>query len=572
MVVQESRLLALPDEILINIVSYLDSTESLCEARQVCSHLKELVDPIIFRDYDILHGEKSSRLAILLGRDDRRAAWLRSVLVSTKYDEDRGLEHFPNYLRRMRNLKNLILETPDCNSKSPKDRVRWVNLQKQYEAIFQQSSVAIPQEQRLLPNLEECTMHFVDDTVSLYPLTKYSSIFLHPTLKSLTLSCCCTDLPSNILKDYRQYRRTTALEHVHFEECDFDSDSLEILLKFPKELKSLKMSEGERYSNDFGSRHSRLHGNLNPGLLSHTLSKSVSNSLEILSISLGFQRARGQTINSPGRSLELKPLTNLKRLEIGMSTLGLLITRPKCDHQLYRRLPASLETIRVFTIPLLILRGKPPSPFQPCVIRDKAAHGLPNLKHLIYCYEYQAPRGRSSFGLIQHRGEDTITRIIEASKDNIKHINEKNFHLYRSAGVQVTLEVEVTPPGFIPPYLHSEEKPTRNVIWETTDPSSMTQTYAQRADRAARAALAAGNRDVRHADGNVEIPSEAAETSQASNAGLESGEDGLVEETEEDDDDDEQEQENALALMHLAPQAQELFELLVMQPGQPFQL
>ncbi|KAK5093266.1 hypothetical protein LTR70_004982 [Exophiala xenobiotica] len=576
MVVQESKLLALPDEILVHIVSFLNLGEDtgspggLLETRLTCSNLKALADPFLYESYQILQGEKSERLAVLLARDERRATWLRSVLVSTKYDDDRGLEHFPSYLRAMRNLRRLILETPDCNSKSPDDRVKWVQLQKQYELIFQQSSVAVPLEDRLLPMLEECTLHFVDDTVSLYPLTKYSSIFLHPTLKSLTLSCACTDMAGKILKDHRHLKRSTALEHVHFEECDFDADSLEILLKFPKALKSLRLSEGVRYSDDFGSRHSRLHGNLNPGTLSHALTKSVGHSLETLSLSLGFQRSRGQSINAPGRSLDLSGLVNLKRLEISMTTLGLLITRPKCDHQTYRRLPLSLETIRVFTIPMLILRGKPPVPFQSCLFKDKTTHGLPNLKHLIYCYEYQAPRGRSSFGLIQHRGEDAVTRIINQSKDNVKDINDRNYHIYKRNGIRVTVENEVTPPGFIPPYLHNEEKPTRGIMWDTAEPTFNALCIEDRSNQAARAALFNRNAttnemgDLFDDGGGVEgfVDAQNARRTAASD------DEDEVNGVEEDED----EGSNPLALMHLAPQAQELFELLVMQPGQPFQL
>lgn len=576
MVVQESRLLALPDEILIHIVNFLDLAEDpgssggLLEARLTCSNLKALADPFLYQSYRILQGEKSERLAVLLARDERRATWLRSILVSTKYDDDRGLEHFPTQLRAMRNLRRLILETPDCNSKSPSDRVKWVQLQRQYEVIFQQSSIAVPPEDRLLPMLEECTMHFVDDAVSLYPLTKYSSVFLHPTLKSLTLSCACTDMAGKILKDQRHLKHSTALEHVHFEECDFDADSLEILLKFPKALKSLRLSEGVRYSDDFGSRHSRLHGNLNPGALSYALSKSVGHSLETLSLSLGFQRSRGQSINTPGRSLDLSGLSNLKRLEISMTSLGLVITRPKCDHQTYRRLPASLETIRVFTIPMLILRGKPPVPFQSCLIKDKKAHGLAHLQHLIYCYEYQAPRGRSSFGLVQHRGEDAVTRIINRSKDNVRGMNDKKYHIYKKHGIRVTIENEVTPPGYIPPYLHNEEKPRRDIMWDTAEPTFNALCFEDRLDGTGQA-------------GPIDRGARTNEMGDVSDEG--GGEEGLVdghdaplaagsddEDEFEDIEEDEDGETNPLALMHLAPQAQELFELLVMQPGQPFQL
>lgn len=195
-VVQNSRLLALPDEILVALVEHLEY-EDLLAVKAVSAHLRALVEPRIYRNYGIGNGKTAQRLAILLTANPKRASWLRSVLVSTRYEDDDGLWLFPEQLRQMRNLKHVVLETPDCNSKLPVDRIRWVMLQEEYESIFSMSTLAVPMEERVLDKLQTCVMHLVDDKTSLYPLTKYSSIFLHPTLKSLTLSCACTDFPES---------------------------------------------------------------------------------------------------------------------------------------------------------------------------------------------------------------------------------------------------------------------------------------------------------------------------------------------------------------------------------------
>lgn len=466
MVNQTSRLLALPDEILINIVEHLDH-QDLLVARSVSTHLHGLVDPYLYKDYEISDGGKAVRLAAIITANPKRALWLRSVLVSTTYDGDKGLSMFPRQLQQMRNLKHLVLETPDCNSKLPADRVKWLILQQEYESILRSSTLAVPQAQRLLGNLESCTMHLVDESTSLYPLTKYSSIFVHPTLKSLTLSCACTDFPERLLAQYRRFKRSTALEYLHLEECDFDPQSLELLLKFPRGLKSLKLSEGTRYDNIHGTRQVRMHGNLTPTGISDALTRSVSDKLESLSLALGHINNRKASLTLPGRALNLTAITRLKHLSLSMRSLALVVSPSACDHQIYRRLPETLESFQVFSIKLLNERLKPATPFGACLYKAKAGHGLPRLNKIIYTYEYQASRGRSSQGLIQRPGSELLDRVVNLTKERICRYHNRHYARYKKSGVRMILEMDVTPPGFIPPYLNNEEKPVNSIFWDS---------------------------------------------------------------------------------------------------------
>lgn len=468
MIEQTSRLLNLPDEILINIVGHLEY-EDLLVARAVSTHLQALAEPHIYEGYKISHGRKSKRLATLIEANPKRASWLKSVLVSTRYEEDRGLWLFPDQLRQMRNLQHLVLETPDCNSKLPADRVTWVVLQEKYESILKQSTIDIPMEERVLGKLETCTMHLVDAKQSLYLLPKYSSIFLHPTLKSLRLSCACTDYPERLLTHYRRYKRSTALEHLHLEECDVDPRSLELLLKFPKGLKSLKLSEGTRYDTSHSSRSVRIHGNLMPGTLASALTRSVGDTLETLHLHLGFRIKSAFSINLPGRALDLRSMTRLTNLSLHWDTLCLVKTRPMCDHEVYRRLPPSITTLEVFGIPLIALQDGPVVPLNACVFKHKAAHGLPILKTVVYRYEYQTANGRSSRGLITRPNADLLNEVISAYMDALHKINDRKCRLYKKSGVRVIVEMEATPPGFIPPYLDNEEHPVVDTFWDSDD-------------------------------------------------------------------------------------------------------
>lgn len=149
-------LLHLPDEVLITIFGFLDFN-TLCDATLVCKHFNDLAEPFLYHSIEILNGDQASFLAASLQANDRRATWVRSLLVSVKFGDDLGLHTLPPYISRMCNLQDLCLETPDCNAKFPEERVSWVNLQDRYERIFESASAVVPASfGRLLPNLQTC--------------------------------------------------------------------------------------------------------------------------------------------------------------------------------------------------------------------------------------------------------------------------------------------------------------------------------------------------------------------------------------------------------------------------------
>lgn len=149
-------LLHLPDEVLITIFSFLDF-RTLCNATLVSKHFDDLAEPFLYHTIEVVSGRQASALSASLHANLRRTAWIRSLLVSTKFGEDHGLSSLPPYIFKMRNLRDLCLETPDCNAKFPEERVGWVNLQDRYERIFEAASAVIPNSvERALPNLRNC--------------------------------------------------------------------------------------------------------------------------------------------------------------------------------------------------------------------------------------------------------------------------------------------------------------------------------------------------------------------------------------------------------------------------------
>lgn len=480
-------LLDLPDELLIAIVSVVDK-KSLLRVRQTSRHLKELSEPVIFAQFEVLGEDRAIYLLTCMQADRRRPQWLRSLLVSTRFEDGRGLRWMPDCLAMMRNLRHLRLETPDCNTKAPKDRLVWLNIQNGYESVLMKSTVAMPPNERLLQNLQTCTMHFVDDTKALYPMTKYSSVFLHPTLKSLTLSCACTDFPDKLLAPFQSdYRHTTNLEHLHLEECDFEPRSLAVLLSFPKALKSLVLSEGTRYDEGFGPLRARMHGNVLPHHLAKAITTSCGDSLELLSLDLGYKREY-RPILTEGNFLDLTGLTRVKHLELSSETANnLVIARPQCDHQTHKRLPPNLETLKIFNVfpygfsfraDIAANRSdiSPRFPVQECFIKKKAEHGVPNLQHVIWSYQFPRINGgrRLEDFLRALAGDDVANSLqhLEAAKSRLASNCNKSLPVYKTAGIHMQVEVVEAISNYIPPYLYQEPKPSASLFWDSEAPSA----------------------------------------------------------------------------------------------------
>jgi len=307
-------------------------------------------------------------------------------------------------------------------------------------------------------------------------MTKYAMLFLHPNLRSLTMSCASTDYPDRLLVPFQndpQLTKSTALEHLHLEECDIFSPTLAILLSFPRALRSLQISEGIRYDGFFSARSSRLHGNVTPGPFVDAIAQQCRDSLEVLSLGLGYSRQGFQHINHPGQHLNLTAFEVLKRLELDVRTVNLVRVRPTCDHATWRRLPPNIDTLKVFGIPL---GERPPFqarrrvwlPFDTCLAADKAKHGVRHLSTLIYSYEYYREDDELPGLAILDDGDsvEEISQVMVAQRRLVSRCNEL-LPVYRKAAVRLQIEMVALPNGYIPPYLYPEDTPKHGIVWDS---------------------------------------------------------------------------------------------------------
>lgn len=319
----------------------------------------------------------------------------------------------------------------------------------------------------------------MDAHKEIYLLSKYAMLFLHPKLQDLTVSCASTDFPKNLLSDFQgdpNLEKSTALEYLHLEECDVFGPSLAILLSFAKCLKRLKLSEGVRYTPRRGF-HPRLHGNINPADLVEALSRHCGESLEWLSLSLGYTRDRHHHINQSGHHLNLSAFTNIRHLQVDMVTVFLLVPLRYCDHNLWRRLPPRLTSLKVFDIVALMdppfsALGREYWPFHDCVVKEKVRHGLQHLQKLTYSFITHAQENADPMDEQMFEQDDdeefpeVETNAYTRTKAKLIAAAATSYPMFKRAGVSLEVVLVSLPPGYIPPYLNAEDRPVEKVIWD----------------------------------------------------------------------------------------------------------
>ena len=146
----------LPGELLAYIVASIDDVTTLRQVAAVCRRLNDLTEPFLYQSLTVSNGSQAVMFAEAIAKRPSRASHVRSLLASTRFEKAQGIEQLPRSLAVMHNLRDLSLETPDCNLKEPGERVPWIQLQERYERIFQHSSLLLPPHARSLPRLRSC--------------------------------------------------------------------------------------------------------------------------------------------------------------------------------------------------------------------------------------------------------------------------------------------------------------------------------------------------------------------------------------------------------------------------------
>jgi hypothetical protein len=449
----------LPNELIEMVVARVGAIQDLRSLARVNKLFQELAEPHIYKDILIRKGSQARKLAAAFKSKPKRAAWVRTLRNACLYNCFPGLTELPSLVPGMNRLEELVVETPDCNTMEPEIRLPWIAQQSQYRDIF--IMAAVP-DSHLLARLRSCTLHFVDQSRSLYPIAHYSIIFLHPSLTSLTISCANIDGPNHLhpmlLKP--DLINTTALTTLNLIECDISLAGLYHLLRLPRALTSLTITEANHYvfyirdryhSGLFASKSLTPIAALQPQLRHLCIARLRYNEVHLFSIP----------------PLDLTPFTSLQSVEyahVQNPRWTTIHERDWCD--LVHRAGPQANTGGPNTTMLTYSDipchwwGKSIQFFK-CAFLNKVSHGIGNLKVLkLVLLDHELLVERWIFtGMVDEQQREPEVRRV--AKEKVRRLVRELGVLGRRPNVGVRVVVEWVRPngGTIPPYLMGEYVP-----------------------------------------------------------------------------------------------------------------
>ncbi|CAG8961311.1 hypothetical protein HYFRA_00013772 [Hymenoscyphus fraxineus] len=355
------QLQELADELLLSIVDQIDDRVSLCNLARTCSKLQLLSEPFIYKSVLVLKGSlvKDVLKPSFTARPTRLSA-IKDLAIRYRFDSEEGIEDLEPFLYHMDQLRNLIIEAPCCND-TPwafGDR-NWesqgrVDYGKLFEAslsgflldslshsLSDSLSNSSPITPRHLANLQSLTLHSHNAGTgrSRFDLGENAIIFLHPTLRSIKLSCFNVgpDFPVFQKHHYQKFHKTTALKNLIFEECNISAVGLETILTLPKSLQRIALGERMYHLHDNPCKKLRID--------SHALSRALDQQSESL-IHLshtGCFFPHFHVLRTP-ITHEFSILPNLKNLELFWNSFFIFT-------YFHHGMPPQLQSLKILGIP-----------------------------------------------------------------------------------------------------------------------------------------------------------------------------------------------------------------------------
>lgn len=457
--------LSLPNELALLVFDQLaDDNETLCTLARTCRGMQHLAEEHLYRTIE-LHSVKDLHaiIAAFTYRHERvRAVQTLKILYQYRpadLEESTGPRTiFNECVAHMVNLRHWHVESPFDNFNWEKEGGEdWVSGDMQrFQRALETACVHGPEEasrisaeRRLGKNIErtvglallEClTIHSHGASADFWELDGFHCLFRHPNLRHLHVSCVA--FPVEGIPELESHIRTTPLISLVFDECELEPKSLLSILRTPLRLKQLTMGE-----NVFNVNRSRR---ANP-----VLSKNTNASLEALQAVA--HSLESLTHLDPGWRADVSPhiLSSFRPTGKGMREFHEL-KYLECDTNsfLHRAIimnrdlaPPNLETLRIrrhWDVAVDLL-DQPPS-----VDHYMALPSLSTLELM-----------QSSFLWHEFSHSDYI-----CEPDRLRNRHALAYKLSQ-AGVNLKVLIEMhRDPSLIPPYLHGENTPIIQAIYD----------------------------------------------------------------------------------------------------------
>ncbi|KAF2492320.1 hypothetical protein BU16DRAFT_620704 [Lophium mytilinum] len=427
---EQCRLLSLADELLLSIVETLaDDKQSLARLASTCTHFKGISEPFLYRDIKLRSTVEADHIATSIKANEARA--LAVHFIDSCSSASNRTTNFNFLMRDFKNLRSWTIESPYTNYSAwvEEQGSQWVeNDLEQIIEVFQLAGLAstLIEQPKPLVLLQSFTLHPHGHSSRCYRLDRLGAIFLHPSLRTIHLSCVNIDKDIEYLQ---QHQHTTPLTTLIFDECEISAPGLASVLCAPKGLTDLTLGENLHHS-DFPSIWARRHRrDSHDGLVEALLQQAHS---------LQFFKHLRET-SAPVRGFNLLP--KLRKLELSSVDIRQLF---KYEHFL----PSDLESL------VLIESNETWFGKLDQVRTLLAAHWLRNLKSLSFIVT------------LHHLAETLSDKLWGATLAQQVH---KLAYELRNRGICFQIFVRNDCSRTIPPYLDGERIPQPVVVYDSQD-------------------------------------------------------------------------------------------------------
>ncbi|KAF2848330.1 hypothetical protein T440DRAFT_454467 [Plenodomus tracheiphilus IPT5] len=460
-----SGLLSLVDELLLSIVDQIDAHETLCNLAATCMRFQGLIEPYIWRSLLVLKGDHARRIATALDSRADRMDFIQELAIRYKDEYRDGIEELNHFMAFMTRLRHLTIETPCPNNSEWRrgmyfdgwSRIDYTNLLA--AAVYPRVDIPLA-----LPVLQSLTLHAHNAGTMKFVLGRAVAMFAHPTLRKITLSCLNFDgkLDPELLAE--KGRKWTPLQSLTLVECNVNVPFLEVILGLPKALKELSI--GERLFTFDECEPSMDAATRTSSRLFLTALQQQADSLKSLVHVGGKVAHMTPRRNDPDGAAKLRSLVNLEYLELGFESHLYYYLRQDGGF------PPALKTLKMVDAAISLNAGHD--------LESSSDIAFRSLTSLVT--EHLPLTLNPSFKLQLKYHDHSFFRLLAqtaASFSEQSHLLNSLFFdrpsVYRIARILQTYHAsflvtrETFPSGvaYIPPFMHGEELPVEEPMYDS---------------------------------------------------------------------------------------------------------
>ncbi|KAK8064669.1 hypothetical protein PG994_007307 [Apiospora phragmitis] len=266
------NLLSIPNEILGQIFDAVQERASLETAARTCHALRDFAEARLYSHLSLEKRETLEALGKLVEARPQKARFVRRldlVFSTVRYDNNLVGVTTADAVTTFPNLKSLTVESPRCNARSrgnpsdwgtdwPADMVLYLRLFESASLLSEPSGKDGPLQNltscqftcpfwistraRLWTDIALVTLHWSGAKDRFWYTTPSCPVFLLPNLEKLEMSCVVMEATEGD-QELSRFEGKTNLKTLVFTQSVIHSDSLNLLLKLPKELCCLEVYE-----------------------------------------------------------------------------------------------------------------------------------------------------------------------------------------------------------------------------------------------------------------------------------------------------------------------------------------